>query len=356
MSREHEREPNRKSIVIVSAGTRHDYQVGTVVEVAGPPGLPSRRASLVDSIVGRLGGDRPAKMKAYRPACRAVPNDATWVFLHNAVPPLSEMAKHRPGVGRAPLDPQRIVPDLRPSGDASLSGPCRSGPLLQPFHRRPRRGAGANGGRFSTGRPQRGGYREVPAPRRWGHRRGTGDLVRGTGRRREGSRPPAQGGHPHRFQEATLPGPHLGSRGFAATLPLSPYEQELRHLAAPLGSDVEFVPFVARDAIPDLYRSASIFCVPANWDEPFGLTTLEGMASGLAVVAAPRGGIPEIGADSVSYVDPTDTDRLAGALADLLDDPTGRAQLGARARARAEDLSWTKQYQKLRDALSAERG
>jgi glycosyltransferase involved in cell wall biosynthesis len=57
----------------------------------------------------------------------------------------------------------------------------------------------------------------------------------------------------------------------------------------------------------------------------------------------------------VRYADPTDVDELAGALADLLDDLSGRVDLGARARARAEEFAWVNQYQALREALGAER-
>jgi glycosyltransferase involved in cell wall biosynthesis len=356
ISREHEREPDRRSFVIVSAGTRHDYQAGTVVEVAGPPGLPSHKASLVDSIVGRAGLERPARIKAYRPACHAVPDDATWVFLHNAVPPLSEMAKNRPDVARAlwvhnelfRTYGRREMRRCLGSADRVL---CCSHFIADRIAARAPSAADSvrvvhNGVDIERFHPRDDGATdEVPVVLFVGRvvaEKGPDLLLRAATRIISKKR---------RFRVRIV-----GSRGFAVDLPLSPYEEELRHLAAPLGPDVEFVPFVARAAIPDLYRSASVFCVPANWDEPFGLTTLEGMASGLAVVAAPRGGIPEVGADSVYYVDPTDTDQLAGALADLLDDPLSRAQLGARARARAEYLSWANQYQRLREALSAKRG
>jgi len=43
-----------------------------------------------------------------------------------------------------------------------------------------------------------------------------------------------------------------------------------------------------------LYRGFDLFVVPSNWDEPFGLVTIEAMASGVPVLSTCRGGIPEI--------------------------------------------------------------
>jgi len=139
----------------------------------------------------------------------------------------------------------------------------------------------------------------------------------------------------------------VGSTGFSPTAPLSRYEEDLRRLANPLGRRVEFIPFLDRGAIVEVYRRASIQCVPSNWDEPFGLTTLEGMATGLAVVGSRRGGIPEAGGSAIEYFDPADRSALAEVLAWLIDDHRARVDLGKRGRARAEELSWENQYKKL---------
>ena len=77
----------------------------------------------------------------------------------------------------------------------------------------------------------------------------------------------------------------VGSSTHAVGLELSPYEIELRLAAAELGDRVEFRPFEPNEQMPDIYRSADILVVPSQFDEPFGLVVLEGMASGLAVVA-----------------------------------------------------------------------
>jgi glycosyltransferase involved in cell wall biosynthesis len=144
----------------------------------------------------------------------------------------------------------------------------------------------------------------------------------------------------------------VGSSGFSASDPLTPYELELRRLAEPLGDCVEFQPFVGREQIVKEFHSASIFCVPSNWDEPVSLTVPEGLASGLSTIASRRGGIPEVGGDAVLYFDPPDVDQLASHLAMLLDRPVVRAEWANRARQQAATVAWPKQYAKLMEAIA----
>ena len=73
--------------------------------------------------------------------------------------------------------------------------------------------------------------------------------------------------------------------------------------------------------------------------EPFGMTVIEGMAAGAAVVAANTGGPTEIidpGRTGL-LVDPTDTGALAGAIEDFLLRPARRAEFGRRAAERARE-------------------
>jgi len=79
----------------------------------------------------------------------------------------------------------------------------------------------------------------------------------------------------------------------------------------------------------ELLANAACLWMPALWDEPFGLTLIEAMASGTPVLGTRRGALPEIVSAEV------------GALADSLDElvayrPTlGRIDPGA-CRARVE--------------------
>lgn len=74
------------------------------------------------------------------------------------------------------------------------------------------------------------------------------------------------------------------------------YRQELQDLVARLGllSRVKFLGALERDALAAVYREHDVQLFPSLWNEPFGLTMLEGMASGLAVVGTGSGGSGEV--------------------------------------------------------------
>jgi len=137
----------------------------------------------------------------------------------------------------------------------------------------------------------------------------------------------------------------LGSSTHAEGLPLSPYEEALRIDQQVLGEAVTFRPFVPNSEVPALYREHDILVVPSQFDEPFGLVLAEGMASGLAAAATRRGGLPEVGGQSIDYFD--DDEELATVLEALLTDPVRRKHQAAKARERALELSWTSAFGRL---------
>ncbi len=83
-------------------------------------------------------------------------------------------------------------------------------------------------------------------------------------------------------------------------------------------------------------EAADIVVIPSTWPEPFGMVALEAMRAGRVVVAAAHGGVLEIVEDRVSGIlfPPGDVNALAAAIGEALDDPTGRARMGAAARER----------------------
>jgi len=101
-----------------------------------------------------------------------------------------------------------------------------------------------------------------------------------------------------------------------------------------LDSRVEFVGL--RDDVDQFLRTADICVHPAVWEEAFGLTITEAMASGCATIASAVGGILEIIEHGVSgyLVPPGDPLALAAGLRDLLGDEAQRRALGEAARIR----------------------
>nr|WP_249419800.1 glycosyltransferase family 4 protein [Rhabdothermincola salaria] len=143
----------------------------------------------------------------------------------------------------------------------------------------------------------------------------------------------------------------VGSSTHAPGLPLSRFERRLRRRAERLGDRVTLVPYVPNAEVPELYRAADVLVVPSQFADPCPLVVLEGMASGLAVVATPRGGAPEIGADAVDYAD--GAEGLAAVLAVLATDPERRRAQGERGRRQAEASTWAHRLERLRAVVDA---
>lgn len=107
---------------------------------------------------------------------------------------------------------------------------------------------------------------------------------------------------------------------------------------------------VPREHVPSALRTSDVQVVPSRWDEPSALTILEGLATGLPIVASATGGSPELVGDGGLLFPRDDVVSLAQRLALLLDDPELRRDLGARARRRAESFTWLRTWKAIGDA------
>ncbi|HEV7732186.1 MAG TPA: glycosyltransferase family 1 protein [Candidatus Binatia bacterium] len=106
-----------------------------------------------------------------------------------------------------------------------------------------------------------------------------------------------------------------------------------------LPAGVRWLGPLADDELRALYGAAEIAMSASDY-EGFGLTVLEAMASGCAVVAVATTSIPEVVGDAGRLVARSDEVLLAEALAALLADPAARDELAVRARARAATFTW----------------
>jgi glycosyltransferase involved in cell wall biosynthesis len=84
--------------------------------------------------------------------------------------------------------------------------------------------------------------------------------------------------------------------------------------------------------VAELISTADILVLP-SFSENLPLSVVEGMASGLAIVATPVGAVEDIIADGETglLVQPGDVDGLTEALTRLVDDPALRQRLGTAA-------------------------
>lgn len=127
---------------------------------------------------------------------------------------------------------------------------------------------------------------------------------------------------------------------------LSGYVDELRRL----GVDVRATGHISRMEVAGSLAECDIHVLPSRWDEPCALSLLEGMASGLAVVASRTGGTPEVLGESGLLFDRDNVEHLSEQLRFLIQNPAQRTEFGWKARRRSEGFTWVrcwKEFSKL---------
>lgn len=123
---------------------------------------------------------------------------------------------------------------------------------------------------------------------------------------------------------------------------------EFRTRTAKFSNRVHLPGIVMRDRLPDLYRTADLFVLPAVHDDKGNVdglpnVILEAMASGLGVVASEISGIPQaVRHEENGVLVPEQSPReLEAALSSLLSHPEKMGAMGRESRRRAEqDLTW----------------
>ncbi len=114
----------------------------------------------------------------------------------------------------------------------------------------------------------------------------------------------------------------------------SAYTEGLRAQASEVSARIRFVGRIPHAELPAVYREHDIFVFPSTWQEPFGLTHLEAMASGTPVLSTAEGGHGEFLEDGVNaLVFPReDARRLAELIFRLVQDGQLRRRLALTAR------------------------
>ena len=137
----------------------------------------------------------------------------------------------------------------------------------------------------------------------------------------------------------TLPGWRacmIGADRFAASGLPTAFERALAPRAQAAG--IVSLGYRQHDDVLSAMARAAIVVVPSRWAEPFGLTALEAMASGAALICSARGGLPEVVGDAALLVDPDGPGLLASAIVLLARDASMRDALGRAGLARAKDF------------------
>ncbi len=143
----------------------------------------------------------------------------------------------------------------------------------------------------------------------------------------------------------------VGSHGFDPSAPPTAFERSVRAAAGTLPGPVAVTPFLPREQVAAALRHTDVLVVPSRWPEPFGLTVLEGMASGAAVVGSAIGGVPEAGGDALLAVPPDDADAVAAELARLADRGPELDRARTAGRQHALTCGWDRSLRELQELV-----
>jgi UDP-glucose:(glucosyl)LPS alpha-1,2-glucosyltransferase len=129
----------------------------------------------------------------------------------------------------------------------------------------------------------------------------------------------------------------IGADRFGANSPETPFLRALRPKASAAG--VAMLGWRPHADVLAAMARAAIVVVPSRWPEPFGLTALEAMACGAALICAPRGGLPDVMGQVAVPIDPDDPSDIAEAIVSLAQNPQRRNVVAAGGRRRAAGFS-----------------
>lgn len=146
--------------------------------------------------------------------------------------------------------------------------------------------------------------------------------------------------------ERGLPTPRLTLAG-GAGLDAGPILE--RAAAPPLAGHVDVLGYVEPDRRRDIYASA-LACVMPSHTEGFGLPALEAMTTGVPVVAADQGALPDVVGQAGVLFPAGDADALADALDRLIDSPEQRARMRDAGLEQSRAFTWTHTAARTREA------
>ena len=126
----------------------------------------------------------------------------------------------------------------------------------------------------------------------------------------------------------------------------------LKIKAKSLEDRIIFTGYVPYENIPKYLHMANIAVLPSMWDEPFGLTIAEALATGLPLITTRSGGIPEICEGVATILDREHiVDNLANAILDLYHHPEKRKLMAKASMERAQQFDKETYAKNFFDAL-----
>jgi len=119
-----------------------------------------------------------------------------------------------------------------------------------------------------------------------------------------------------------------------------------------LGESLRLMSAVPDAELAALYQGADLFVYPSLY-EGFGMPPLEAMSCGVPVVASARTSIPEVCGEAAHYVDATDPEALAAAIAEGLANSALRDRLRQAGLERAKQFTWAECARRIVEVCAA---
>jgi len=108
-----------------------------------------------------------------------------------------------------------------------------------------------------------------------------------------------------------------------------------------LSKDVVFTGYVIGDELVPLLKQAECFIMPSLY-EGFGMTVLEAFAAETPAIVSRVASLPEVAGDAAYFVNPIDTDEIAGAIEKFVSDENLRGSYKRKGLEQAKKFDWDK--------------
>lgn len=132
----------------------------------------------------------------------------------------------------------------------------------------------------------------------------------------------------------------IGSSFFGNVTIEDDFTKELRKKTEHIKDKIRFTGYIPYKDVPAYLKLADIAVVPSMWEEAFGLTVLEAMATGLPLITTRSGGIPEICEDVALIVDRSQIiENIIHSIELLYNNPNLRRKMSVNSLNRAKDFS-----------------
>lgn len=147
----------------------------------------------------------------------------------------------------------------------------------------------------------------------------------------------------------------VGSNFYKASI-VGTYEERLHSLSEGLRNQIIFTGYIDNEDMPIVYNMADVVVLPSMWDEPAGMTMIEAMASGCALITTESGGIPEYVGENGCILLKRDghlIDNITSEIEKILDDSKYSRNLKEKARANVAHFTEEFYYQQLMNILKS---